>query len=237
MLLKKVIGLVFIFLFLVNTYAQDSFYYIARIKDNTTKEIISNANIINLKNKKGTTSNFMGLFMIKASSNDFLKISYMGYHDVYQKVGAQNKDTVEIFLSKKSYQIEEVKIRPWTKKEFKYQFVTKEPPSDTSEWLRMKFAVPREELIWLTPVSFHNYKTSKERQIINLVKEKAWAEKDVLYKKIVKNMTHYESDEYIKFLEYCHFSKDYILRTRELYITEEVKKKYLEFESKKLSTP
>ena len=235
MLIRIVIGVMIIVFFTMKSYAQDTFYYYAKLKDNETQQVISNANILNLRSKQGITSNFVGFFLIKAKQNDFLKISYMGYNDVYLKVNMQDKDTLEVYMVKKSYQLDEVEVMPWTKSEFKYQFVTKEPPTDTSEWLKMRFSVSKEELISLTPASFHNYKTSKERQIINLVKEKKWENKDLIYKQIVKKMTHYQDDEYVKFLEYCHFTKDYILRTRELYIVEEVKKKYLEFEKKKIS--
>ena len=220
--------------FSFQTNAQDSFYYIARLRNNRTKQTISNANIINLNNKKGTTSNRSGIFIIQASNKDYLKITYVGYNDIYTTVNILNTDTIDVFLSEKTYQLEEVEIKPWTKEEFKYQFVNKEPPPDTAKLMQLRFSVSKEELIWLTPVSFHNYKTSKERQEIKLTTIKKWETKDNLYKQIVKDLTHYQDDEYIAFLLFCHFSKEYILRTREFYITEDVKKKYMEFEKIKV---
>ena len=233
MLLNQAVGLILVVFFAFNVKAQESGYYIARINDKDTKLAIVNSNIINLNNKRGAVSNSSGIFMILASPNDFIRVSYMGYNDIYLKVDLSNQDTLDIYLSKKLYQLDEVKVHPWTKEEFKHQFVSKKMPTDAIEWLRQKYAVSREELIWLTPVSFHNYKTSKERQISQLKTLKIWEKKDDLYKEIVKKMTNYEGEEYISFLEFCHFSKDYISNTREFYLIETVKKKYIEFEKKK----
>lgn len=225
--------IIFLSICYLQSYAQKTDYFIGRIKDRQSNKPITNANIVNLNTKQGTTSNVLGFFMIKGSEKDYLKITFVGYNDIYTQINA-NSDTLELFLSRKIFQLEEVQIIPWTKKTFKYEFVKLKPPTDTIEWLEKRINLSKEELIWLTPVSFHNYKTSKERQEIKLISIKKWEEKDKLYRNIIDNITHYKEEELQAFIIYCHFSKDYILNTREFYITEAVKKKFMEFENTKV---
>ena len=213
--------------------AQESQYYISRLIDSQTKEVVPNANIVNLNNKRGTTSNLLGYFMIKAFDKDYIKVSYVGYNYLYIQVDYSISDTIDIFLYKKTYELEEVEVLPWTKQEFKHQFIYREFPSDTLEWLKSRYLVSKEELIWLTPVSFHNYKTSKERQEIKLRKLKKWLEKDRVFRDAITEMCGYEGVELEGFIRFCSFSKNYISNAREYYLKEAIHRKCIEFDDNK----
>ena len=116
---------------------------------------------------------------------------------------SQTGDTLTVILNQKVFELENVDVLPWTKQEFKYLFVKIEPPSNPTKWLEKRINLSKEELISLTPASFHNYKTSKERQQIKLISIKGWEQKDQLYEKIVKNITHYKNEELQAFFIYC----------------------------------
>ncbi len=223
-----------------NTFAQDSFFFIANLKDYQTQQNIYSAHIINLKNKKGSISNQQGYFMIHASDKDYLKISYLGYNNLYIQVNKSNTDTLTFYLHKKSFELEEVDIYPWTKKEFKYQFTHQNFKPDSIDQILINIRVPKAELIaihnnkgFIAIPIFANYKTKKERQIIQLKQLKRWIIKEDLYRKYITNITGYKNAELNTFIRYCNFSRRYISYAREYYLTLAIKKKYIEFEKLK----
>ncbi len=214
--------------------AQETFFFIGRVKDEQTEQVLSMANIINLKNKLGTMSNPSGYFMIQVNQKDYLKISFVGYNNLYYQVNSENTDTLDFYLSKKTYHIDEVEVFPWTKEEFKVQFVEMDTPLDSNEWLTDRINLSTKELKWLTPAGMTiKYKTSKERQEIKLKALKRWAEKEKMFREIVKRLTDYQGLELEVFIRFCNFKKSFISYAREYYLTEAIQKKYLEFEQKK----
>jgi len=85
------------------------------IIDDMTKKPIGNVNIININTVKGVVSNDKGFFEMKATANDTLHISFLGYKSIKVKVTndwIKNK-TTEIQLTQKAYALEEVIIRPY----------------------------------------------------------------------------------------------------------------------------
>ncbi|PQJ78558.1 carboxypeptidase-like regulatory domain-containing protein [Polaribacter porphyrae] len=75
--------------------------------------IVANANIINLKTNQGTFSNDNGIFRIRTSKNDSLKISAIGYETKFFVVKAHhlNEDINLIFLMSKTYQLDEIIVK------------------------------------------------------------------------------------------------------------------------------
>lgn len=67
---------------------------------------IPGANIIVQGTNNGTTSNFDGNYSIKASANDILAVSYIGYKTVYQTVG--NQTTINISMEVDASALDEV---------------------------------------------------------------------------------------------------------------------------------
>ncbi|HEX8576197.1 MAG TPA: carboxypeptidase-like regulatory domain-containing protein [Flavobacterium sp.] len=85
------------------------------IIDDMTKKPIGNVNIININTVRGVVSNDKGFFEMKATVNDTLHISFLGYKSIKVKVTndwIKNK-TTEIQLTQRAYALEEVIIRPY----------------------------------------------------------------------------------------------------------------------------
>jgi len=227
-----------------NSFAQDSFYFIAQLKDYQSQSPISAAHIINLKNKKGSISNLKGYFLIHVSNKDYLKISYLGYNNLYIQVKqGESKDTLIFYLHKKTFKLDEVDVYPWSKDEFKYEFIHKQFKTDSIDLLLQKIRVPKSELLaihnnkgFIAIPIFANYKTKKERQIIQLEQLKRWTLKENAYRKLITNITGYQKAELNAFINYCNFSKRYISYAREYYLALAIKKKYIEFEKVKLKS-
>lgn len=80
-------------------------------KDDTPLE---NVNIVNLNNVKGATSNKEGLFNIKASVNDTLYFSYLGFKSIRVRVTNDwlKFGEIKIKLTELGIALEEVVVRP-----------------------------------------------------------------------------------------------------------------------------
>lgn len=84
------------------------------INDNSKKPL-ANANIININQVKGTTTNSSGEFEILVKVNDTLHVSILGFKSIRLKVTndwIKNK-TTQIQLTEKVYALEEVTVRPY----------------------------------------------------------------------------------------------------------------------------
>ena len=84
------------------------------INDNSKKPL-SNANIININQVKGTTTNSNGEFEILVKLNDTLHVSILGFKSIKLKVTndwIKNK-TTQIQLTERVYALEEVTVRPY----------------------------------------------------------------------------------------------------------------------------
>ncbi len=235
----------------VYTYAQEQFTVVGFIKDQETLEPLHNVHILNLKNKKGTISNREGFFNISLEPNDYLKISLLGYYNAYLQAHKTN-DTVQIFLSKKVYELETVTIYPWTKEEFKHQFTHLDINDDSVKTLQLRIRVPKVELErersyaiyermreplpgniktvgFSIPISF-NYKNKKERQLSKLEKIKRWNQAEDKYWELAEKMTGYKGEKLSAFIRFCNFSGRYVTHAREYFLAFNIKKKMLEFE-------
>lgn len=85
------------------------------LKDDTTGNLLSGVNIINVNTVKGAISDDKGVFLLEAFANDTLHISLLGYKSIKVKVTndwIKNKTTT-IQLTQKAYALEEVVIRPY----------------------------------------------------------------------------------------------------------------------------
>jgi len=242
MTLKTFLLLIGLILIDIISIAQNSFFIIGQIKDLETHESIKNAHIINLNNKRGTISNQKGYFMLHVSDKDYFKISYLGYNNKYVQINSSNKDTLTYYIQRKAFELEVVNVYPWTKEEFKYKFVHNDFNTDSIDQLIAKITVPKAELLQVynnrnmgviaIPI-FANYKTSKEKQIIQLEKLKFWVKKENEYRKLITHITGYKADQLNAFIKYCNFSKRYISYARDYYLALAIKNKYLEFEKAK----
>lgn len=193
--------------------------------------------------------------MIPIEEGDYLKISYLGYNSLYFKVNHHSSDTLNLFIQKKAFVLEEVEVYPWTKEEFKFKFINLEVNQDSIDYLRNKIIVPKEDLVaalkqaqtqkmrennpnmivGVSMPAFANYKTKKDKQIVELEALKKWVKKETEYRKLVQNITNYKDEELNRFIKFCNFSKSYISTARSYYLGIEIQKKYKAFESLKSS--
>ena len=72
--------LLFAFLFIAaNSFAQEENVIKGTVMNDANDNLLENVNIVNLNQVKGTTTNEKGEFAIKASVNDTLYFSYLGF--------------------------------------------------------------------------------------------------------------------------------------------------------------
>ena len=107
----------FILLILANTFSglySQSGEVFGRILDKKTRRPLAFVSIVYTEKGQGTVSNIDGEFSIPTAEEvEFLKISYLGYHDEYifkKDISAGRK--IEVRLIEKAYNIEEVQIFP-----------------------------------------------------------------------------------------------------------------------------
>lgn len=98
---------------------------------------VSNANIIILNRKRGTTADSRGIFSFVVQPNDTILFSHMGYkptiHIIPDTLETQQYPS-DIFMVSDTFQLAEVKIFPWkTYQQFKEAFIAMEMPDDDEQ--------------------------------------------------------------------------------------------------------
>ena len=237
-IITKILYLMLIFnLISINAFSQkNSIAVIGKIVDTETNKPIPYAHIINFTNYKGTISDSLGVFKLRLDTGlNTIKISSIGY---YTKTISLNLEDIEvpfkIQLKERIYEIMQVEIYPFTKQEFKYQFVHKDIPKDTIAYiqdvLRTRWNTV-EVLRGLTPKRQIplNFKTSVEKQEILLAKIKEYTilkEKNIAR---IKRATKLEGDDLYDFDRFCKFSFNFLKNAPEYYIYVKIAEKFEEF--------
>jgi hypothetical protein len=98
---------------------------------------LSNVNIIILNDRRGTTSDFRGMFSFVVHSNDTILFSHMGHkgtiHVIPDSLDGQQYPA-DIFMVSDTFQLAEVRIYPWkTYQEFKEAFLALDRPDDDEQ--------------------------------------------------------------------------------------------------------
>lgn len=98
---------------------------------------LSHVNIIILNERRGTTSDYRGMFSFVVRPNDTILFSHMGHkgtiHTIPDSIGGQQYPA-DIFMVSDTFQLAEVRIYPWkTYQEFKEAFLALELPDDDEE--------------------------------------------------------------------------------------------------------
>ena len=107
-------NLVIIFL-LVSTISskaqQDNFWLYGKLKDSSN--VVKNANIINLKTKKGTFSNDFGDYKIIVSVGDTLQFTSVQHKTVYRIINdfVYRSEILDVFLTNSTYELDEVVLK------------------------------------------------------------------------------------------------------------------------------
>ncbi|MGM0530608.1 MAG: hypothetical protein ACQER7_04595 [Bacteroidota bacterium] len=221
-------------------------HFFGNLYDADSFKPVKNAHIININNNKATISDTLGNFDIRIKPGDSLKISSIGYREkFYQYTGVWLNIVFEsIPLKERIYEISEVEITPWgTYEDFKERFLNldRKTPRENLHPLawnilkeRPEDDEPAEPGI-ASPVSMIYdlfSQEGKERRKYQEIKKKEEKEKRIRSKfnrEIVGNLTGLEGEKLDRFMEFCNFTDEYILNTKEYFILERVKVKYKQF--------
>lgn len=231
----------------LNAQKEDSVItIIGNLYEKKTLKPVKYAHVINTGNYYGTISDTLGNFKIKGAPGDTLLITAIGYENKIFSYDGEYKPFIvrSIPMEEKTYMIEKVEVTPWgTYQDFKEKF------------LNMEVDNPREAIhprIWddlqeppdtiippqpglESPISLIYSIFSREgkelRKYKELQEEKTIQEKirSKYNREIVSEITGLENEELIRFMEFCNFSDEYLLKTRKYFILERLKEKYKEY--------
>jgi len=221
----------------VNIFSQDkSITIIGKVINSEVGKPIPYAHIINFTNYKGTISDSLGVFKLRLDTGiNTIKISSIGY---YTKTISIDFNNIEIPLiiemKERIYEIMQVEIYPFTKEEFKYEFVHKDIPKDTiahiQDILRTRWNTV-EVLRELTPKRQIplNFKSNIEKQEILLAKIKEYTILKEQNMERIKKVTKFEGKELYDFDRFCKFSFNFLKNAPEYYIYIKIEEKFEEY--------
>lgn len=112
--MKKLVFLFSILFVLTNSYAQELHIIKGVVQNDADDKILENVNIVNLNQVIGTTTNEKGEFTLRASVNDTLYFSYLGFKSL--RVRVTNDwlvfEDIKIKMTELGIALEEVVLRP-----------------------------------------------------------------------------------------------------------------------------
>lgn len=112
--MKKIILLFSLLFVLTISFAQDVHNIKGIVQNDANDRILENVNIVNLNRVVGTTTNDKGEFTLKASVNDTLYFSYLGFKSL--RVRVTNDwlvfEDIKIKMTELGIALEEVVLRP-----------------------------------------------------------------------------------------------------------------------------
>ncbi len=212
-----------------------------RVISKKTEKPIRYATIVNLKKSKVTACDSLGYFNMTILKDDILRINALGYEKEYISFIDKKINTAEIVIIKmkeKTYKIGNVDIFEERWKDFVFEFTHSEIEKDeTKERIEKWFytLVDPKELAILTasaaigiPI---NYKTKADRQKIKVeeLKRKA-AENAIIESKynpdLVSELTGLNKTETIKFMRFCNFNRNYLLKANDYDIIVSINDKF-----------
>jgi hypothetical protein len=234
----KILFLILIFNIMSNNILSQNknIAIIGKVINSETRKPIPFAHLINFSTARGTISDTIGTFKLKLDTgNNSIKISSIGYYTKTIYLNTENiKVPYVIELKERIYQILQVEVYPFTKKEFKHDFVYKEIPKDTIALIEdvMKTRWNSVEVLrGLTPTRQIplNFKTNIERQEILLAKIKEYSALKTSNLALMKQITNFEGKKLYDFDRYCKFSYNFLKNAPEYYIYIKITEKFEEF--------
>lgn len=112
--MKKIALLILLFLFAGLSWAQDTVVINGKVLNDADDMPLENVNIVNLNSVRGTTSTREGDFAIRATVNDTLYFSYLGFKSIRVRVTNDwlKYDNIKVKMTELGIALEEVVIRP-----------------------------------------------------------------------------------------------------------------------------
>jgi hypothetical protein len=112
--MKRLNILIALFFMCTISWAQETVVINGKVLNDANDEPLENVNIVNLNNVKGTTSTREGDFAIRASVNDTLYFSYLGFKSIRVRVTNDwlKFGEIKIKMTELGIALEEVVVRP-----------------------------------------------------------------------------------------------------------------------------
>jgi len=188
------------------------------------------ATIVNLKKGKKTSCDSLGYFHVTMLADDILRINALGFEKQYFSLNDNDFNTSKIYIVKlreKTYQIANVDIYEARWKDFEFEFLhTETEKQETKERIEKWFysLIDPKELALLTastaigiPI---NYKTKIDKQKIKVKElELKEIENRIIEEKynpeLVSELTGLNNTETIRFMRFCNFNRNFLLKTNE----------------------
>ncbi len=213
------------------------------VKSDRENQPLVFATVINTSTKKGTITDTLGLFYLKVAKYDTIRVSTIGYKNYFFSLRdsvVENKTFfVEIPLERDVVELEAVDVRALSWKQFKYQIVNmelEEEGPDVEKWLKSLFtsyelaaiAYDRNPGGIVIPFSLSN-KKDKQRKKVRMLERQAEVDRIIDEKfnpTIVRETTGLDGEELLDFIQWCNFSRVWLLRTNGYDIIMEIKRRY-----------
>lgn len=210
---------------------------------------LENVNIVNLNQVKGTTTNIKGEFSIKASVNDTLHFSFIGYKSVKLRITSDmlEYEGTRIGMTEIAYSLDEVVVMPYhltgilsidakyipvnTNKQYSISGLNKGYEVRNGDL----GAVGRVVSAIFRPVDFlHNTFGSKGKQLRKMkkMKEEDMIRNTLLTKfdrEMVCEMLGINKEELEEMLRLCKYSKEFVKNANDLQILDAITQCYEEY--------
>ncbi len=226
---------------LIQSQNSDILELTGRVISKKTGKPIRYATIVNLKKSKVAACDSLGYFYMTVLKDDILRINALGFEKEYISFIDKDINSAEIIIirmKEKTYEIGNVNVFEERWKDFVFEFTHSEIEKDeTKERIEKWFFtfIDPKELALLTastaigiPI---NYKTKADKQKIKVgeLKRKA-AENAIIESKynpeLVSELTGLNKTEAIKFMRYCNFNRNYLLKANDYDIITSVNNKF-----------
>lgn len=222
-----ILGLTFLGIMANQAWSQENDTIIRltlRLIDPSTSHAVELAHIINLRNERGGISDTAGYFHTRVSKGDMLRVSAIGYFDHYIVIpdSANGYYSVKIPMKEKVYLLNEVRVNTLGNyQQFRNKFLNVDLPDkkiyelqkkyrEAARDTAMKYMSPRTGI----PLNFPSPEQkieARKQELARMLREQRIMD-DKFNPRIVGNLTGLQGEELYEFMQYCDFSKDFLLR-------------------------
>ena len=254
--------LIFIILFLCTGYCFCQFVRISDrvivagyVFDEYDSKPLPYVNVYVKKTRIGTITDTSGYFLLSAHLKDTLTISSLGYDNKYIELTdstADNNKPLIIFMDSRVYELKSVDVIALRRyKQFEYEFTNMRLPEDDYTYAERNFPFRPKDIDYyarsnlssvgliLSPISalYDAFsKEGKERRKLEELKKKDLIEDEVIKKvdiSAIMKLTGMGREETNLFMQWCGFSRDFILNLTEYEFITLIQQKHREFENLK----
>jgi hypothetical protein len=215
-----------------------------QLKNMVTGQSVPNAHVVNSGLGMGSTTDSLGFFTIAMRRDDSLRISVIGYHEMYFSLPAfwpSDHYTNVIYIREKSYLIEAVSVHGLgSYEQFKQKVLNADPPDPPAqENIRYLDKVVTEEAVKYDKVRVgfnFSVKSKEERsqaKLDDILEEQRKKQRieEKFNAEMIRELTGLTGTRLRNFMDYCNLSEEFILYSSEYVILETVKQIFEEYKN------